>query len=64
MRLARLGFASVQEFQQRHRLKADGIYGKRTEQRVLAELRQLGRQRAREAGVVVEGGGGARQPGG
>jgi len=38
--LRRLGFGSVRSFQQRNRLTADGVMGRRTEQRALALLRQ------------------------
>lgn len=64
-RLAHLGFQSVREFQQRHRLTPDGIYGKRTERRVLAELRRRARRTGGAAGVVVENGRGrGHEPGG
>ena len=56
---------SVREFQQRHRLTPDGIYGKRTERRVLAELRRRARRTGGAAGVVVENGRGrGHEPGG
>jgi len=47
--LRRLGYASVTDFQRAHGLGADGIYGQKTEQAVIRELR-------RHRSVVVENG--------
>jgi hypothetical protein len=48
-RLQRLGHTSVQAFQRAHGLTVDGIYGRRTEQAAIRELR-------RGRGVMADGG--------
>jgi len=54
--LRQLGFESVKEFQARHRLTPDGIYGRRTERRVRQLLRRRSRAAGRSSRVIVHRG--------
>jgi hypothetical protein len=53
-----LGFGSVKAFQERHGLRADGIFGRRSEERAIALLQaqQPSGRRQGPAGVVVHNG--------
>ena len=55
--LKRVGYVSVREFQQAHRLTPDGIYGRRTERAVIRELR-------RAQGILVDTGRSGPRPDG